>query len=131
MNLIKICYIILGFISLGLGVIGIVLPILPTVPFLLLTTFCFTKGSEKFDRWFKGTVIYKKHLESFDKNRAMTLKTKLTIMLTADAMLLFPFIILDSIYLKMFIILLVMFKFYYFMFRIKTIKVGEVFEQNR
>lgn len=131
MNLIKICYIILGFISLGLGVIGIVLPIMPTVPFLLLTTFCFAKGSERFDRWFRGTVIYKKHLESFDKNRAMTLKTKLTIMLTADFMLLFPFIILDSIYLKMFIILLVMFKFYYFMFRIKTIKVGEVFEQNR
>ena len=119
MSLLKIFYVILGFISLGLGLIGIILPILPTTPFLLLTAFCFVKGSDKFDKWFKGTRIYKNHL------------TKLTILLTADIMLLFPLILSKSIHLKIFIVILMMFKFYYFIFRIKTVKVGEVVEQNR
>ena len=116
MSLLKIFYVILGFISLGLGLIGIILPILPTTPFLLLTAFCFVKGSDKFDKWFKGTKIY---------------KNQLTILLTADIMLLFPLILSKSIHLKIFIVILMMFKFYYFIFRIKTVKVGEVVEQNR
>lgn len=131
MNLLKIFYVILGFLSLGLGIVGIILPILPTTPFLLLTGFCFVKGSDRFDKWFKETSIYKKHLESFEKNRSMTLKTKLTILITADIMLLFPLILSNSLHLKIFIVVLMIFKFYYFIFRIKTVKVGEVFEQNR
>lgn len=128
MSLLRIFYVVLGFLSLGLGIVGIILPILPTTPFLLLTAFCFVKGSDKFDRWFKGTSIYKKHLESFEKNRAMTLKTKVSILIMADIMLLFPLILSNSIHLKIFIVVLMIFKFYYFIFRIKTVKVGEVFE---
>ncbi|MGG5460258.1 YbaN family protein [Clostridium sp. B9] len=131
MNLVKGFYVVLGFISLGLGMIGIILPILPTTPFLLLTGFCFVKGSDRFDKWFKGTKIYKNHLESFEKNRSMTLKTKICILATADLMLLFPLILSDSLHLKIFIVLLMIFKFYYFIFRIRTVKVGESFEQNR
>lgn len=131
MNLLRIFYVVLGFLSLGLGVIGIILPILPTTPFLLLTAFCFVKGSDKFDKWFKETSIYKKHLESFEKNRAMTLKTKVSILLMADIMLSFPLILSNSIHLKIFIVVLMIFKFYYFIFRIKTVKVGDNFEQNR
>lgn len=131
MNLLRIFYVVLGFLSLGLGIIGIILPILPTTPFLLLTAFCFVKGSDKFDRWFKGTNIYKKHLESFEKNRSMTLKTKVGILLMADIMLLFPLILSNSIHFKIFIVVLMIFKFYYFIFRIKTVRVGDAFEQNR
>ena len=47
----KIIFVIVGFISLLLGLIGIVLPILPTVPFLLLTSYCFARGSNKFETW--------------------------------------------------------------------------------
>lgn len=131
MSLAKWVYVVLGFIALGLGMIGIILPILPTTPFLLLTGFCFIKGSERFDKWFKGTKIYKSHLEKIEKNKSMTLKTKICILVTADLMLLFPLILSDSVHLKIFIIILMIFKFYYFIFRIKTVKVGESFEQNR
>lgn len=122
MKLIKIFYVVLGFLSLGLGMIGVVLPVLPTTPFLLLTAFCFVKGSKRFDKWFKGTNIYKNHLESFSKNREMTLKTKVKILLFADFMLMFPLIMSDSIHLKIFIVVLICFKFYYFIFKIKTVK---------
>lgn len=122
----KILYVIVGIISFGLGAIGVVLPILPTTPFLLLSSFCFVRGSERFDRWFRGTKIYKKHLESFVNNRAMTMKQKMTILLFADAMLMFPLIILDPIWAKALIVALMITKYWYFMFRIKTIKKEDI-----
>ncbi|MBW1569323.1 YbaN family protein, partial [Streptococcus sp. SPC0] len=45
----KIFYISLGFISLGIGIAGIVLPVVPTTPLVLLSAFCFSRSSEKFD----------------------------------------------------------------------------------
>lgn len=111
-----------GLICMGFGIVGIILPILPTTPFLLLASVCFVKGSTRFDRWFKSTNLYKKHLESFVQNRQMTLKQKWTILLTADVMLCFPFFIIDSLHMRIFLILLVIAKFYYFMFRIETIQ---------
>ena len=119
-------YITVGLISFALGAIGVILPILPTTPFLLLSSFCFVRGSEKFDRWFKETKVYKKHLESFANERAMTLKQKITILLFADTMMMFPLIILDSIMVKIFIILIILVKFWYFIFKIKTIKEKEL-----
>ncbi|MEG0295535.1 MAG: YbaN family protein [Clostridium sp.] len=121
----RLAFIILGFISLGLGIIGVILPVLPTTPFLLLTSFCFVRGSEKFDNWFKSTKIYKKHLESFVKEKAMTLKQKVSILLFADFMMAFPLIILDSLHVKLLIVAVILCKYYYFIFKIKTIKPEE------
>lgn len=111
----------MGFIALGLGILGIILPVLPTTPFLLLASFCFVKGSKKFELWFKGTKIYKRHLESFVRERSMTLKQKMSILLFADAMIAVPLIILDSILIKICLILIVIYKYYYFFTKIKTI----------
>ena len=119
----KIIFVIVGFISLLLGIIGTVLPILPTVPFLLLTSYCFARGSNKFEVWFKSSKIYKKYLESFILNKSMTLKQKIYISTFADIMIAFPLIILDNLYIKLFLIIIIIFKYYYFIFKIKTIKV--------
>lgn len=56
----RLVFIIVGCITLGLGTIGVVLPILPTVPFYMITLFCFANSSEKLHRWFIGTNLYKK-----------------------------------------------------------------------
>lgn len=121
----RLAFIILGFISLGLGIIGVILPVLPTTPFLLLTSFCFVRGSEKFDNWFKSTKIYKKHLESFVKEKAMILKQKVSILLFADFMMAFPLLILDSLHVKLLIVAVILCKYYYFIFKIKTIEPKE------
>ena len=115
-------YIAAGIISVVLGSIGVVLPVLPTTPFLLLASFCFAKGSKRFDDWFKSTRLYKKHLESFVENRAMTLKQKWTLLLFAEFMMMFPLIILDSLIIKGIIVMVIICKYYYFFNHIETIK---------
>ncbi|MDF2790994.1 MAG: rane protein [Neobacillus sp.] len=120
-KIIKFLYIIIGFIALGLGVLGLVLPVLPTTPLLLLASYCFVKGSERFEHWFKGTTLYKRHLETFVKERAMTLKQKLTILLFADVMIAIPFFILDSFFIRLMLVLIVFYKYYYFIYKIKTV----------
>lgn len=57
-NIIKIVYLFLAFFFLALGIVGIALPVLPTTPFLLLASYFFTKGSDRFNRWFMSTNIY-------------------------------------------------------------------------
>ena len=84
----KNMYALLGFISFGLGCIGSVLPILPTVPFLLLSAFCFARASERINNWFKQTNMYKNNLESFCKGEGMTKKVKMKILTMVTILLL-------------------------------------------
>lgn len=121
----KVLYVTVGLIALVLGAIGIALPILPTTPFLLLASFCFVKGSKRFDEWFRGTKIYKKHLETFATNRAMTMKQKVTILLFADIMIAFPLVIIDNLHVKILLALVIIFKLYYFIFKVRTISEKE------
>ena len=117
----KYFYIGIGFITLILGIIGVILPILPTTPFLLITSFCFAKGSEKFHNWFINTKLYKKHLESFVKERAMTLKEKVVLLTFVNIMLAFPLIMVDVLPMRITIIVLIIIKLYYFIFKVKTV----------
>ncbi len=76
----RVVYLVVGFVTLALGCVGLALPILPSTPFLLVAAFCFAKSSKKLDTWFKGTKIYKDNLESFAKGQGMTKKTKAKIL---------------------------------------------------
>ena len=119
-------YLMIGMISFGLGFIGIVLPILPTTPFLLLAGFCFARSSKRVHNWFVSTKAYQRHLELFVQKRAMTLKTKICILSLASFMLAFPLFLTDLWWLRVFIIGLYIFKYYYFLFKIKTIKLEHI-----
>lgn len=118
----KIAYTTIGFISLILGVIGVILPILPTTPFLLLTSFCFLRSSERINEWFKGTKIYKKHLQDFVEEKAMTMKQKIIILAFSESLILIPCILVDNLMMRMTLVTIMILKLYYFMFRIRTIK---------
>lgn len=117
----KVVLIILGFISMGIGIVGIVTPILPTTPFLLLASFFFAKGSKRFHDWFISTKIYKKYLESFVQSKAMTLKNKFTILLPVSCMLIITFIFVNNLYARLVLVILFIGKYLYFFTQIKTI----------
>ena len=119
----RIMFIIFGFIFTGLGLVGVVLPILPTTPFLLLASFSFAKGSARFHTWFTKTKLYKNHLDDFVRSRAMTRRTKVAVLAFASSMLMIPLITVNVVPMRIFIIGLMVFKYYYFIFRIKTIYV--------
>ena len=124
----KILYVTIGCICLGLGALGSLIPVLPTVPFLMLAAFCFARSSEKLDRWFKNTKLYKDNLEDFVAGRGMTMKAKVRIMVTVTLLMSIGFIMmgLKGIVTGCIVLGCVwVFHIVYFIFGIKTIPVVE------
>ena len=125
MKLKKIIYLILGFICLGIGCVGIALPILPTVPFFLVTVFCFAKSSQRLHTWFVGTKMYKNHLEAFVQKKGMTAKTKAAIITSVTLLMGFGFFMMmrKGIYIPCVILAVVwVCHIIYFVFGVRTIK---------
>lgn len=131
MKLKRLIFLILGFLCLGLGCIGVALPILPTVPFFLATVFCFANSSQKLHDWFVSTKLYKKHLESFVKKKGMTVQTKLGIIIPVTLVMGIGFfmmmrtgVIVPSVILAIVWVCHII----YFVFGVKTIRKGEIEE---
>lgn len=73
----KHLYIFLGSISLFLAILGIVLPILPTTPFLLLTAALYLRGSEKLYHWLMNQPKLGPYIRNFQLYKAIPIKTKI------------------------------------------------------
>lgn len=72
----KIVLIILGLVSLTLGIIGIFLPLLPTTPLLLFAAWCFVRSSERLYRWLISNRYFGEYIRNFRENRAIPLHAK-------------------------------------------------------
>lgn len=83
----KYVYLTLGLISLALGTVGSFIPVLPTVPFLMLSAYSFARSSEKLHNWFVGTNLYQDNLADFAAGKGMTGKTKVRIMTTVTLLM--------------------------------------------
>ena len=81
---VRYIFLTIGAISFALGTAGIVLPILPTVPFYMLTLFCLARGSERFHRMFLESSLYQKTVGAYERDKALTLRTKLSILLSVS-----------------------------------------------
>ena len=113
-------------ICVPLGALGAVLPLLSAFPFLLLAAFCFARSSERLNRWFTGTKLYKNNLESYIRGRGMTRKTKVKIMVTVTLLMSVGFIMMDQVPVGRIVLACVwVFHILYFMLGVKTIPKGQ------
>jgi hypothetical protein len=64
-------YLTTGSISLSLGVVGLFLPILPTTPFLLLSSYCFLRSSKKMHLWLTQHKIFGTYLSNYMEHKAI------------------------------------------------------------
>lgn len=129
MRLKKIVYIILGCLSVGLGGVGVVLPLLPAFPFLLLAAICFGKSSRSLDQWFTGTTLYKQNFENYVKGKGMTKKTKFRVITMVTIFMSLGFILMDGVPAGRILLLCAwLLHILYFCFRVKTLKTSMILE---
>ena len=104
---IKLLYNIIGTISLLLALIGVILPILPTTPFVLLSAACYCKGSERLHSGLSDNETFGPIIRDYEEHGGMKKATKikaLTIMWTA--VLASAFLILDTLTMRAVVVLI-------------------------
>jgi uncharacterized membrane protein YbaN (DUF454 family) len=69
--------IVIGSISVGLGMLGVFLPLLPTTPFLLLAAACYIRSSEKFYNWLIYHKWFGSYIRNYHEGRGIPLKAKI------------------------------------------------------
>ena len=115
----------IGWISFALGTIGIILPIIPTVPFYLLTTICFVKSSERFANWFLNSKFYKNHMGNFANHRVMVIYSELIILILVTCLLFVSNWFINKLAMSIVFSVLIACKYAYFVFRITPISKSE------
>lgn len=76
----RICLLAIAWASCALGFVGIVIPVLPTTPFLLLATFLFAKASPRAHAWITSTKAYKHYVEAFKSAGGMPIGAKVRVL---------------------------------------------------
>ena len=76
-KVIRILWLVLGLVCVGLGTIGIVLPILPTTPFLLAAAACFCKSSTRLYNWLIGNKWFGEYIRNYKEGKGIPMKTKI------------------------------------------------------
>ncbi len=108
-QLLKVILICIGTFFLGLGIVGIFIPILPTTPFLLLAAVCYARSSKRFYDWFMNNKWFGSYIKNYHDGRGIPLKVKvITISLLWSSIL---FSILFIVYISWIQILLIIIAF--------------------
>nr|WP_024967298.1 DUF454 family protein [Pantoea sp. IMH] len=72
----RIILLIIGWLAMGLATIGVILPLLPTTPFLLLAAWCFARSSPRFHDWLLYRSVFGRYLRHWQQHRALPPGTK-------------------------------------------------------
>lgn len=106
-KIVKALYFIGGTISLILGIIGIILPILPTTPFLLLAAACYARSSEKFYNWLLNNRVLGSYIRNYIEGRGMPNKVKIfTISMLWFTILLSAFLFIQVLWVRIVLIII-------------------------
>lgn len=120
----KAMFTILGLLFLGLAAVGVLLPVLPTTPFVLVSAACFLRGSSRFRAWFEATGVYRRYGKALAKDRAMTMTCKLSILIPVTVFLGVAFFAMHNTAVRVVLVIAAILKWYCFVFKIRTISPG-------
>lgn len=101
----KYLLILLGTVSLTLGVIGVFLPVLPTTPFLLLASFCYVRSSKKLYDWLINHRIFGSYIYCYMVYRAVPKKTKIGALIFLWSTLILSAVLVPSFHVRIFLLL--------------------------
>lgn len=73
---VRAIYVAAGFAFVAIGLLGIVLPVLPATPFMLLAAACFARGSERFYRWLLNNKTFGPTIREWRQHRSIPYRTK-------------------------------------------------------
>lgn len=99
-NLKKKIYIFVGILSVGLGIIGAFLPVMPTVPFLLVALFCFERSSKKYHNMILNNKYFGKILRDYYEGKGLTTSIKIKTILFLTCGIAFSFYKVQHLHLR-------------------------------
>lgn len=98
---VKALFVIVGLLSLGLGIIGIVLPVLPTTPFFLLSAYLFLRSSQRLYRWLLTHKLFGSYIKNYIYHKAIGKGVKtFTLVLLWSTILLSIYLVRENIWLQ-------------------------------
>ncbi|EJU07737.1 YbaN family protein [Fusobacterium hwasookii] len=105
-NLKKKIYIFVGFLAVILGIIGVILPGIPTVPFLLVALFCFERSSKKYHDMILNNKYFGKALRDYYEGRGLTTSVKIKAVLFLSCGMGFSVYRLHNVYLRIMLVII-------------------------
>ncbi|MCD6570327.1 MAG: YbaN family protein [Deltaproteobacteria bacterium] len=78
---IRICLIGIGVLFVGVGTLGIIMPLLPTTPFLVLAAICFSRSSKRFHNWLLSNRWFGAYIKNYREGKGILLRQKIIILL--------------------------------------------------
>jgi len=99
----KYLYLTAGLLTLGTGVVGFFIPVLPTTPFLLLAAACFLKSSGKLYTWLTAHKVFGKYIENYIKYKAVSRNSKIVSITVLWAVISISIFVSNSLHIKLFL----------------------------
>lgn len=100
----RVLFIIVGSLAVGLGIIGIFLPVFPQTPFFILAAFCYVRSSEKLYNWLLSRKFFGENVENYMKYRAISKKAKTVMFCTIWIPVTISFILFNDVILRIILI---------------------------
>ena len=92
--------VLVGTIALGLGIVGIFLPLLPTTPFLLLAAGCYARSSERLHDWLLGSPVLGQYIRDYRERRSIRLRAKVLAIVTLWLVIGISIVSVDAVWIR-------------------------------